>query len=131
MHSVRGLKTMSPIFRFLVDLWPSFVIALLAMVGAFLSMGMLGLALYYLVSPVLNVWFPPLDVWDQSLVWPVIIAMPILWAPAFIVAGIVNRQTKLRGWSRRARIALYLGIIWLAALLAWLILLPANPTLWR
>ena len=122
---------MSPLCRCFVDLWPSFAIALLTVVGAFLSMGMLGLALYFLVSPVLNLWFPPLDVWNQSLVWPVIIAVPIVWAPAFVVAGIVNRQTKQRGWSRRGRIALYLGIIWLAAILAWLILLPANPTLWR
>ena len=122
---------MSVALRFLTDLWPSLLLALLAVVGAFLSMGMLGLVLYYLVSPLLNLWFPPLEIWDQSQVWPVIIAMPIVWAPAFLVAGIVNRQTKRRGWSRRARIALYFGILWLAALLAWLVLLPANPTLWR
>ena len=122
---------MSPVLRFLTDLWPSALLALVAAVGAFLSMGLLGLALYYPVSPLLNVWFPPLEAWDQSQVWPVIIAMPIVWAPAFLIAGNVNRQTKLRGWSRRARIALYIGILWLAALAAWLVLLPANPTLWH
>lgn len=122
---------MSPVLRFLTDLWPSALLLLVAAVGAFLSMGLLGLALYYPVSPLLNVWFPPLEAWDQSQVWPVIIAMPIVWAPAFLIAGIVNRQTKLRGWSRRARIALYIGILWLAALAAWLVLLPANPTLWH
>ena len=122
---------MSPVLRLLTDLWPSALLSLVAAVGAFLSMGMLGLVLYYLVSPLLNVWFPPLEAWDQSQVWPVIIAMPIVWAPAFLIAGIVNRQTKLRGWSRRARIALYIGILWLAALAAWLVLLPANPTLWH
>lgn len=117
--------------RFLSDIWPSLVAVLLAAVGAFLSMGLLGLVLYYLVSPVLNWWFPPLDAWDQSLVWPVIIAMPILWAPAFIVAGVANQHAKLRGWSRRIRIALYLTIIWLASVIAWAALLAANPTLWR
>lgn len=122
---------MSPVLRLLTDLWPSALLSLVAVAGAFLSMGMLGLVLYYLVSPLLNVWFPPLEAWDQSQVWPVIIAMPIVWAPAFLIAGIVNRQTKRRGWSRRARIALYFGILWLAALVAWLVLLPANPTLWR
>ena len=122
---------MSPALRFLTDLWPSVLLALVAVAGAFLSMGMLGLVLYYPVSPLLNVWFPALEAWDQSQVWPIIIAMPVVWAPGFLVAGIVNRQTKLRGWSRRARIALYFGILWLAALLAWLVLLPANPTLWR
>jgi hypothetical protein len=122
---------MSPVLRLLTDLWPSALLSLVAAVGAFLSMGMLGLVLYYLVSPLLNVWFSPLEAWDQSQVWPVIIAMPIVWAPAFLIAGIVNRQTKLRGSSRRARIALYFGILWLAALAAWLVLLPANPTLWH
>jgi len=122
---------MSPILRFIADVWPSMFAALLAVVGAFLSMGLLGLVVYYLVSPVLNVWFPPLEDWDQSLVWPIIIAMPVLWAPALVVAGIVNRSTKLGGWSRRRRISLYLAIIWGASLLVWLLLLSLNPSLWR
>ncbi len=117
--------------RVLADIWPSLVAALLAAAGAFLSLGTLGLLLYHLVSPALSLWFPPLGAWDQSLVWPVIVAVPLLWAPAFILAGIANRQVKQRGWTRAGRIPLYLAIVWLAALAVWAVVLAANPTLWR
>lgn len=117
--------------RFLADIWPSLVAALLAAVGGFLSLGTLGLLLYHLVSPALTLRFPPLPAWDQSLVWPVIVAVPVLWAPSFILAGVVNRQVKRRGWTRTSRIPLYLAIVWLAALAAWAAMLAANPTLWR
>ena len=56
------------LMRVVLDIWPSLLAALFSAIGAFLSMGLLGLVLYYLVSPVLNGWFPPLASWDQSLV---------------------------------------------------------------
>jgi hypothetical protein len=49
-----------------------------AATGAILSFGMLGLLLYYLVPPPLNLGFPPLKQWDQSVIWPLIIGAPIL-----------------------------------------------------
>lgn len=122
---------MRAFLRLLVDIWPSIVAALLAAVGAILSMGLLGLVLYHLVSPVLNLAFPPLSAWDQSLVWPVVLAMPLPWSPSFILAGVVNRQMMRRGWTRRRRIALYVAIVWLAALASWWGMLVANPPLWR
>jgi hypothetical protein len=117
--------------RIVADIWPSLVAAVLLIVGAFLSMGLLGLVVYHLASPALNLWFPPLDNWDQSSVWPVIIAMPIAWSPAFIVAGVINRQTKTHGWTRKTRIPLYLAIVWCAAIAVWSAILIANPALWR
>jgi len=93
-------------------------------------MGLLGLVAYHLVSPVLNIWFPPLGAWDQSSVWPVIVVMPALWSPAFILSG-VNRQTKRRGWTQSIRVTLCLTTIYLAAVLAWSFLLNTNPTLWH
>jgi hypothetical protein len=118
-------------YRLLAAIWPSLVAALLVAVGAVLSMGLIGLVLYYLASPALTVWFPPLAAWDQSLVWPAIIAAPIVWAPAFVLAGVLNDRFARRGWRRRRRILLYLGVLWLWAVAAWSVVLIANPTLWR
>lgn len=117
--------------RLLADIWPSIVATFLALLGAFLSMGLLGLILYHLVSPGLNLVYPPLTQWDQSQVWPVMLAMPLPWSPSFIVAGLVNRRVERKGWARRSRIPLYVAIIWLAALVTWLGLLAVNPTVWN
>jgi hypothetical protein len=119
------------ILSFLGDIWQSILATFLVAIGGFLSMGVLGILLYHLVAPVLNLGFPPLHEWDQSLVWPLVLAMPILWAPAFLPAGIVNRQLRFADWQRWKRILVYLGIIWLAALASWWLLLVLNPTVWR
>lgn len=118
------------VLRVLRDIWPSLVAALMAAMGGFLSMGLLGLVLYHLVSPILNLRFPPLEAWDQPLVWPLIIAMPVVWSPAFVVAGLVNRWATRRGRSRRTRIPLYVAIVWAAALAVWWMLIAGNAPLW-
>ncbi len=109
----------------------SILATLAAALGAFLSMGMLGLLLYAIVSPVLGLGFPALDAWDQTAVWPLTIAVALLWAPAFLVAGGVTLALQRRGWRRRARVAVYVGVLWLAALLSWAGLLLLNPEVWR
>lgn len=94
-------------------------------------MGLLGLVAYHLVSPVLDMWFPPLSEWDQSSVWPVLVVMPLLWSPAFILSGVINMEIRRRGWTQSVRVALYLITIYFSAVIAWSFLLNANPTLWH
>ncbi|MEJ8311380.1 hypothetical protein [Agrobacterium larrymoorei] len=122
---------MSSALRYVADIWISLLAAVLVAVGAFLSMGLLGLLVYHLVSPVLAFRYPPLASWDQSLVWPLIIVMPVLWAPSFIIAGIANRHMRLRGSRPLTHGFLYIGILFVSAVLAWWVLLNANPTVWQ
>lgn len=121
---------MRSFFAFLGDIWPSIVATILVAVASFVSLGMVGLVQYYLASPALNLAFPPLEAWDQSVVWPMLIGAPLLWSPAFFVAGIVNRRLSRSGWQRARRIAVYVGIVWLAAVASWSLLLSVNRDVW-
>ncbi|HEX8386033.1 MAG TPA: hypothetical protein VF576_07615, partial [Rubricoccaceae bacterium] len=40
------------------------------LVLGFVGMGLLGAGLYYAVSPVLGLRFPPIDEWQGDWVWP-------------------------------------------------------------
>lgn len=112
------------------DIWPSIVATVLAAVGGFVSLGTLGLVLYGAASPVLIRLFPPLDAWDQSLVWPLLIAVPIVWSPVFVVAGLLNRRWRFAGWRRALRIAAYVVLVWSAAVASWSALLSLNRDVW-
>ena len=113
------------------DIWPSLVASVLAAFGAFLSLGVLGLLLYYLVSPALDLVYPPLEAWDQTVVWPLIVAAPLLWSPSFVVAGLLNRRLKIGGWRRASRIFVYVALVWFAALGSWWIILSVNSGVWQ
>jgi hypothetical protein len=118
------------IVSLLIQLWPSILCMVAAAAGAVLSFGMLGLLLYYIVSPALNLGFPPLAQWDQSVVWPLIIGAPILWSPSFLPAGLLDRGLRNRGWSRSRRVPAYLLVLWLAGLASWWFVLAVNPVAW-
>ena len=118
---------MKAILSGIVDLKWSIGAFLLAAFGAFLSLGLQGLALQVLVSPVLNLMFPPLDRWDPSAVWPLIIAAGLVWSISFVPAGLLDRRLKRRGTRRRWRVLAYLAVLWCGALLAWLLVLATNP----
>lgn len=122
---------MSSVLAWLRDTWPSILTGFLVALGGFLSMGILGLAQYYLVSPALNLGFPPLEKWDQSVVWPLIIVAPILWSPTFLLAGTLNTRLKRAAWARGKRVLAYLAILWLGAAAAWWFLLITNESVWR
>ena len=117
------------ILSWILDLKWSIVGLLLAAIGAFLSLGVQGLALYGLVSPVLNLIYPPLESWDQSIVWPLIVGAGLLWSLSFLPAGLLDRSLKARGTRRRWRVLAYLGVLWVGGLLAWLLVLITNPVL--
>ena len=115
------------ILSWILDLKWSIAGFVLAAIGSFLSLGLQGLALYGLVSPALNLIYPPLDRWDQSTVWPLIVGAGLIWSLSFLPAGLLDRRLKARGIRRGGRVLAYLGMLWLGALLAWLLILIANP----
>jgi hypothetical protein len=121
---------MQSALRLLSDIRWSILGFVLAAIGAFLSMGLNGLALYWLASPVLNLFFPPLDDWDQAVVWPFIIMVGLLWSPFFLLAGIATRSLNKRGTTPARRRAAYVLVLWLGAVAVNAILLLLNPTLW-
>ena len=120
---------MKAVLSWILDLKWSIAGVLLAAVGSFLSLGLQGLALYGLVSPVLNLIYPPLDRWDQSIVWPLIVAAGLVWSLSFLPAGMLDASLRARGTRKRWRVLAYLAVLWLGALLAWLLILITNPVL--
>lgn len=122
---------MRAFFACLRDIWPSILATVMVASSGFMTMGMLGLLQYYMVSPALNWGFPPLEAWDQSVVWPVLIVAPMVWSPAFLLAGLLNRRLKLGGWGRWPRVLAYLAVLWVAALAAWWLVLVLNERVWR
>jgi ABC-type polysaccharide/polyol phosphate export permease len=103
----------------LTESWLSLLACLAIMMAAVPSLGLLGVAHYTLVSPVLRLGFPPLRQMDEAVSWPLAILTPIVWAPSFLLAGLVNRALRRRGWRRGWRAGAYLAILWLAGVAAW------------
>lgn len=105
----------------------SIVAFVLALGLGFLSMGALGMLLWYPVMPVLapfhgdpNGW--PND-WQGDWVWPTIIAVGMVWSFSFLVAGWFNLRlegARIGRWPRRLA---YIAVLWLGALLSWALLL--------
>ncbi|KQT46088.1 hypothetical protein ASG47_14235 [Devosia sp. Leaf420] len=98
----------------------------LFLIGGFASLGMLGMALYGVVFPVVSMFYPPLDDWNGPWVWPVLIAVGLIWPFSFLVAGPVGYALKQRGvgdWPRRRT---YLVILWIGAVVSWLIVLATS-----
>lgn len=120
---------MRSLWRWMVDLKWSFAGMALAMLFAFLSLGLQGLVLYWLASPVLNLFFPPLETWDPSGVWPLIVAAGFLWSPSFVAAGALTSWLRGRGLRRALRVLAYLFVLWVGSVLAWLVLLLTNRVL--
>jgi hypothetical protein len=91
-----------------------------------LSMGILGLALFYPVYPLLVPFFGHPDDWHGDWVWPSVIVAGMGWSFSFLVAGLLNRRLELAGWRTLFRQVVYVAVLWLGAALIWLIILLAN-----
>jgi hypothetical protein len=105
---------------------------IVAMVLAFLSLGMIGLGLFILVTPALNLLFGlnlPMDhtgvdqLTDHGLsgdaVWPTIILVSLLWPFGFLMAGFTKHKTIVSGLPNLAKNFVYLLVLWLWALCLW------------
>ncbi len=88
-----------------------------------LSMGFLGIGLYYLVSPLLDLKFPDLDSLHGDWVWPALILSGMFWSFGFLIAGWVYLTLARFNLNKATRIAIYVLILLLWAIIIWSILL--------
>ncbi len=88
-----------------------------------LSMGFLGIGIYYIVSPILNQKFPDLDSLHGDWVWPALILAGMFWSFGFLIAGWVYLYLSRFKWSKSILISIYIFILLLWALLIWTLIL--------
>ncbi|WP_052951546.1 hypothetical protein [Devosia soli] len=114
------------IFVYLSAIKWSIIAFVLFLIGGFASLGMLGMALYGVTFPVVSLFYPPLAEWNGPWVWPVLVGVGLIWPLSFLLAGPVGFALKRRGlgdWPRRAA---YMSVLWVGAVLSWLIVLAGN-----
>ncbi len=90
-----------------------------------LSMGFLGLGLYYLVS-FLFPSYPNIDDWHGDWVWPVIIVVGMLWSVGFVLGGISWHYLSKSISSVAILRVIYIIVLWLWAAFLWYCVLKAN-----
>ena len=94
------------------------------------SMGFLGLLLYYMVSPILDLKFPDFDSLHGDWIWPAIILAGMVWAFGFLFAGslylYIKEHTKLEG-SKFSLITTYAIVLFLWALIIWTGIFIGRP----
>lgn len=88
-----------------------------------LSMGALGGGLYYAAYPILVPFFGDPNDWRGDWVWPAMILAGTVWSLSFPVAGYLNHSLKVRGYVPGFRRVVYVLVLWLGALLCWVLLL--------
>ena len=97
-----------------------------AILASFLSLGLLGYALYYLAYPVVGLVYPPMPRWRPDAVWGLIVGAGIVWAPSFLVAGVIDHALLVRRVPPMRRRISYLLVLWLGAVAAWSFLIATN-----
>jgi hypothetical protein len=97
-----------------------------AILGSFLSLGMLGYTLYYLAYPIVGFAYPPLSAWRPDAVWPLIVGAGIVWSLSFLPAGAIDHALAARGTSAPLRKISYLLILWIGAVGAWSFLIATS-----
>ena len=104
----------------------SLVAFFVTLVLGLLSMGALGMLLYYAVSPVLRLRFPGEDAWHGDWVWPAAISSGMVWAFAFLAAGAVDRRLAASKTGSGVRGVVYVLFLWGWALAIWGVILEVN-----
>ncbi len=103
----------------------SIIAFLITLVLGFVSIGLLGMALYYCVA-FLFTSYAPLNDWRGDWVWPAIIIAGMIWSFSFILAGIIWHYLSKFISSKIILRIIYLSILWLSAALIWSILISNN-----
>lgn len=92
-----------------------------------LSMGLLGLALYYLTYPAHYLLLGHIDGWEGTdLFWPTIIWTGMLWSACFPAAGVIDGRLQRAGAGTVPRVLAYLAVLWLGAALIWILVPLAS-----
>ncbi len=87
------------------------------------SMGGLGGAICFLVSPVLSPIYGDFDSWHGDWVWPAMIGSGMAWAFGFLGAGFLNLRLERKGLAPVLRRTIYVAVLWCWALGVWWIIL--------
>jgi len=90
-----------------------------------LSMGFLGLGLYYLVF-FLFPSYPDINEWHGDWVWPVIIGIGMAWSLGFAFGGVSWHYLSKTITSISILRIVYVLVLWLWAAFLWFCLLKAN-----
>ena len=91
------------------------------------SIGLLGQVIYWFVSPVLRLRFPPMRSWTGDWVWPALIYVSVLWPFGFLLAGWANKHVHELDWPRVIVCGVYVGVLLLWGLFLWLVALTLLP----
>lgn len=83
------------------------------------SMGVLGAALYFPAGLILEPYYGALDTWRGDWVWPATIWAGLVWSPAFLLAGLVNRRLMAMDRSPLLRKIIYAAIVLGTTVPAW------------
>ncbi|MGB7183336.1 MAG: hypothetical protein WBD13_12825 [Burkholderiaceae bacterium] len=86
-----------------------------------LSMGVLGGVLYYAVFLALPASYPNINNVNGDWVWPAVIMVGMAWSLGFLQAGALNLKLKRKGVAIAWRRIAYVIVLWLWALLLWLV----------
>ena len=105
----------------------SVLACILSLVLGFVSLGLLGLFLYYPVAPVLLLRFPPPDAWTGDWVWPAMLEVSFLWPLGFLIAGELDERLARRQTPVLRRRIAYGGTLWLWLLAVWFFTLSLPP----
>ncbi len=115
-------------------LWPqtkvmrfSLIAFILSIIISLLSMGFLGIGLYYIAAAPLALLFSnvpsDMNTWHGDWVWPAMIGIPMLWSCGFLIAGAVYLFLQKQDWTNLTLKTSYIVILLLWNLLIWLVLL--------
>ncbi len=91
-----------------------------------ISMGFLGIGLYYIVSPILNLVFPRLDSLHGDWASPALLMSGMAWSFAFPVAGWVYLHLTRYDWTKMTKVLAYIFILLFWDLILWAMLLSTN-----
>lgn len=95
-----------------------------------LSMGFLGIGLYYVVSPILDLKFQDLDSLHGDWVWPALILSGMFWSFGFLFAGwlyLYLEKHRTINWSKPILTTIYIIVLLLWALIIWAGILIGRP----
>ena len=105
----------------------SLIATIVTIALSLLSMGFLGIGLFYIASALLTPLFPKLptdiDSWPSDFAWPAVIAMPMLWSIGFLMAGWVYLRLQKLDWTGLTLKTSYIVILLFWNFLIWLLIL--------
>ena len=103
----------------------SIIAFLIVFASGLVSMGVLGILLYYSVCFFLTV-YPSLNQWHGDWVWPATIGVGMLWSFGFLFSGFANHFIGRFTQSKIVYYLVYFLILYLWALCLWAIVLLCN-----